>query len=233
MKSLKTVLPILVAIILLEGCSTQSKFASSFGKRRYEKGFYWNSPGKENMPTVANNSAPKPTVAAKSVTISSQNLSANRAEEAKGERTATTLKTADNPKSKTVTLNNSRTEIKAAPSNSRVISAPATPRAIRSITSHHFTHDDSQTNDSHLGTIGGILCVISVVIFLAFLLDTEIADAAAAALLAVFAFFGDIAGIAMCIVALAMHTNDSNIAIIGLVANFAFLIILGILISKG
>lgn len=33
------------AVLALCGCGTQSRFASSFGKRRYNKGYYWNRAG--------------------------------------------------------------------------------------------------------------------------------------------------------------------------------------------
>ena len=41
-----------VFILFTESCGTQSKFASSFGKRRYNKGFYWDK-SKSIEPAVA------------------------------------------------------------------------------------------------------------------------------------------------------------------------------------
>ena len=43
-------------VFALCGCGTQSRFASSFGKRRYNKGYYWN--GGEGGRTVASAKQP-------------------------------------------------------------------------------------------------------------------------------------------------------------------------------
>jgi hypothetical protein len=42
-------------VLLLYGCGSGSKFASSFGKRKYTKGFFWNNPG--GVGTVSGNVA--------------------------------------------------------------------------------------------------------------------------------------------------------------------------------
>jgi hypothetical protein len=39
-----TLLALTVLSIILDGCGSQNKFASSFGKRKYNKGYYWNLP---------------------------------------------------------------------------------------------------------------------------------------------------------------------------------------------
>ena len=48
----------IVAIILFAGCSTSNKFASSFGKRRYTKGYYVDAPGNVKIPSENKTSAP-------------------------------------------------------------------------------------------------------------------------------------------------------------------------------
>lgn len=53
MKLYKVIVLLSVAAILLGSCGMQNKFASSFGKRRYTKGFYLNLPGNTQY-TAAN-----------------------------------------------------------------------------------------------------------------------------------------------------------------------------------
>ena len=44
MKSERLLISCLLAVIVLSGCAGGNKFASSFGKRKYTKGYFWNIP---------------------------------------------------------------------------------------------------------------------------------------------------------------------------------------------
>jgi hypothetical protein len=216
MKPIKQAVSLIVGIAivaLLSSCGTQSKFASTFGKRHYTKGFYWDSPG-----------SIKPVVAIVDALVDKQNVlpkistSATTYRIAKGSAVTSGISisvTTKRPKSKIAQL---------------VINAVTPkyvkdlPPSVSSINSHHESSTASTSNGSGLLSIFGFLTSILAVFFaLLWLLLSALSVALGGGISGlVYVAIPFIVSIGLCLAAIVTHDADQGLAIAGLVIDILF-----------
>jgi hypothetical protein len=216
---MKTYLPhcflLIAGVALLYGCSTQTKFASSFGKRRYTKGFYCDRAGAIKQVASAN--------AAKAIEPMPVLAKSHEVDIKIGEEINHTILPV------AIKISNRAIGIKHQSRSQYLTTFQSQPQvfpAISSINSHHFNKADGgggSTDNGSLSISGGVLAIVCpLLLYFGAILAILGSGGTSIVGLVLFGFIGDIVGVVLCVVALANNDKYSGIAIAGLAFNILF-----------
>jgi hypothetical protein len=217
-KTLPQYLLLIIGLLFLCACSTQNKFAASFGKRHYTKGFYWDRREEAKQIVTINNAK---TINVMPIRAKSLQIALNKEKEINRNITMPLItKLALTHKSKLTGFTN--------------IQKPARAEAVptgASINSYHHSSETASSGNEMYGVLGFVGCLVGIILMFVGVISLVVSGSVTAVgsggaiLLILLGFIMDLAGIVLCIVALAEHSSHQGLAITGIVLNVILLLL--------